>query len=310
MAEHLQLKYPFKERPRSDWGSIATELLGAETKFIQGARWTHRVVEKGDPKAPPLFMYHGIGGHVEPYARTLPQLAKHFRVFAVDALYHGYSSKEPWEGENRVVRQAEAYVDLINALGYEKAHYEGESMGAFIGFEIGMRFPQTVDKLILNGMGIIETVRKDFKTQPHKGDLFDLSKKAVLDPSYENVRNRLLWLVHDDAAVNDEMIAIRQRLYQDPQVNAAMRRVFGIDGGRLQANHDAPYTEEQIKAQWTHKDTMVIYGEFNPGRGPDYGEYCADLIGAKFYEFKGAGHWPMWETPDEYVAVLRTFLES
>jgi pimeloyl-ACP methyl ester carboxylesterase len=27
-------------------------------------------------------------------------------------------------------------------------------------------------------------------------------------------------------------------------------------------------------------------------------------------EFKGAGHWPMWENPDEYVAVLRTFLES
>lgn len=307
MAEKLKLKNAVTERPRGDWGTIATELLGTQTRLVKGERWTHRIVEKGD--GPPLFMYHGIGGHVEPYARTLPALARDFHVIAVDALYHGYSSREPWEGENRVANQAAAYVDLMHALGYEKAHYEGESMGAFIGFEIGMRYPETLDKLILNGFGIVDTERKEFKKQPYKGDLFDLSKKAVLDPSYENVRNRLLWLVHDDAAVTDEMIAIRQRLYQDPGVNASMRRIFGIDGERLQAN-TKPYTEAEIKAGWKVRDAMVIYGEFNPGRGPDYGEYCADLIGAKFYEFKGAGHWPMWETPDEYAEVLRSYLQG
>lgn len=304
MPEYIKLKNGFKERPRAQWKSIATELLGAQTRFVKGEKYTHRIVEKGD--GPPLFMYHGIGGHVEPYARTLPQLAKDFRVIAVDALYHGYSSKEPWEGEDRVARQAEAYVDLVHALGYEKAIYEGESMGAFIGFEIGMRYPESLDKVILNGFGIVETKRTEFKKQPYKGDLFDLSKKAVLDPSYENVSNRLHWLVHDDDSITDEMIDIRQRLYQDPVVNASMRRIFGIDGGRLQEGKK-PYTEEEVKARWK-SDAMVIYGEFNPGRGPDYGEYCADLIGAKFYEFKGAGHWPMWENPDEYVEVLRAYL--
>src|ERR1700722_14559657 len=253
-------------------------------------------------------MYHGIGGHVESYARTLPALAKDFKVFAVDALYHGYSSKEPWEGENRLALQAAAYVDLLHALGYEKAHYEGESMGAFIGFEIGMGYPESVDKLVLNGFGIVDTKRTEFKRQPYKGDLFDLSRKAVLDPSYDNIAQRLHWLVHDNDSVTDEMIEIRQRLYLDPEVNASMRRIFGIDGDGLLANGRA-WTEAQVKARWA-SDTLVIYGEFNPGRGPDYGEYCADLIGAKFYEFKGAGHWPMWETPDEYVEVLRSYLTS
>ena len=51
-----------------------------------------------------------------------------------------------------------------------------------------------------------------------------------------------------------------------------------------------------------------MYGTYNPGRGPDYGEYCADVIGAKFYEVKDTGHWPQWEKPDEYAEALLSFL--
>ncbi|MGE3303920.1 MAG: alpha/beta fold hydrolase [Hyphomonadaceae bacterium] len=304
MAEHLKLKHPVHERPRSAWGSIATELLGSQTRFVQGKRWRHRIIEKGD--GPPLFMYHGIGGYAEAYARVLPALARDFRVIAVDALYHGYSDKEPWDNAKRGVYQAEAYVDLLHALGYERAHYEGESMGAMIGFEIGMRFPETVEKVVLNGFGLVDTKKKDFKKMPDKGDLFELSRAAVANPTYENIAKRLHWLVHDNDSINEEMIGIRQRIYSDPLVVPSMRRVFGMDGEEPQFLREL-WSEEETKKRWK-SDCIVIYGEFNPGRGPDYGEYCADLIGAKFYEFKGAGHWPMWETPDEYIECLRSYL--
>jgi pimeloyl-ACP methyl ester carboxylesterase len=302
MAEQLKLRKRVLERPQSHWQSIAVETLGCQTRIVQGERWHHRILEKGD--GPPLFLYHGVGGHVDTYARTLPQLAEHFHVYAVDALYHGFSSKEPWDADNRTHLQAEAYVDLLHALGYERAHYEGESMGAGIGFEIGMSFPETVDKMILNGFGAVQTKRTEFKEQPWKGDLFDLSRKAVANPTYENIHKRLLWLVHDDSTINNEMIMIRKRLYETPEVNASMRRVFGLEGP---PNPWTQYTEEETKARWK-TDTLVMYGTYNPGRGPDYGNYCADLIGAKFYEVKDTGHWPQWEKPDEYVEALLSFL--
>ena len=88
----------------------------------------------------------------------------------------------------------------------------------------------TIDGDLLLGFGNMETKRKDFKEQPWKGDLFELSQAAVLDPSYENIHKRLLWLVHDDSTINDEMIRIRQRLYETPEVNASMRKVFGVAG--------------------------------------------------------------------------------
>jgi len=303
MAEHLKLRREVKERPLEEWSTIAVELLGSQTRFVQGEKYRHRILEMGEGE--PLFLYHGVGGHVDTYARTLPQLAKHFHVYAVDALYHGFSSKEPWDNVDRTVRQAEAYVDLIHALGYERAHYEGESMGAAIGFEIGMRLPETVNKIILNGFGNVKTKRTDWKKQPFKGDLWELSQAAVLDPTYENIHKRLLWLVHNDDSMNDEMIRIRQRLYQNPEVNASMRRVFNLDGSERKRTE--PWTEEEVKERW-NTPTLVMYGTYNPQLGPDYGEYCADLIGAKFYEVKDSGHWPQWEKPDEYSEALLSFL--
>ena len=32
------------------------------------------------------------------------------------------------------------------------------------------------------------------------------------------------------------------------------------------------------------------------------------MIGADFYPFADAGHWPQWEKPDEFNAVLTQFL--
>jgi pimeloyl-ACP methyl ester carboxylesterase len=309
MAKHLQLKHEVKERPLSDWSTIAVELLGSQTRIVQGPKWHHRVLEMGD--GPPLFLYHGIGGHVDTYARTLPQLAKHFHVYAVDALFHGFSSHDGLDRPHMSVQQAAGFVDLLDALGYEKAHYEGESMGASIGFEIGMRYPERVNKIILNGMGNIQTKRTEWKEQPFKGNLFELSRAAVADPSYENIHKRLLWLVHNDDAINEEMIRIRQRLYMVPEVNESMRRVFGMtpETEGMIGTGATPYTEEEVKARW-NTDTLVMYGTYNPGRGPDYGEYCADLLGAQFYEVKGTGHWPQWEKPDEYSEALLSYLQQ
>lgn len=92
MAEKVKLTKQVVERPLSEWAPIAVEFLGAESVNIKGARWDHHVIHKGE--GPPLLMYHGIGGHAETYARTLPAIAAAgYHVYAVDALYHGYSSK-------------------------------------------------------------------------------------------------------------------------------------------------------------------------------------------------------------------------
>lgn len=317
MAENVKLTKQVVERPLSEWAPIAVEFLGAESVIIKGARWDHHVIHKGE--GPPLLMYHGIGGHAETYARTLPTIAAAgYHVYAVDALYHGYSSKPdlPADGFRAMLdNQADAVIDLIDALGYDKVHYEGESMGAGIGTNLALRYPERIDKLILNGFGMIKTKKaaQDFKPTagPSMEVLFPLSVAAVTDPTYENIAKRLHWLVKEPDRITDEMVLLRQRLYQDPNINQMMRQVFRVgqpppDFATLMA---AAPSEEAIAAAWKN-DTLILWGDHNPGQGPEYGEYIADLIGAKFHEFVDAGHWPQWEKPDEYAQVIIDFLKS
>jgi pimeloyl-ACP methyl ester carboxylesterase len=213
------------------------------------------------------------------------------------------------------VNQVDAVVDLIDALGYDTVHFEGESMGAMIGTEFGLRYPDRAGKIILNGFGMVATDRpmEDFPPSPGPSmmELFPLSVAAVTDPSYENIAKRMHWLVKEPGRITDEMVLLRQRLYQDPDVNRMMRQVFGVGQAPpdFAAMRASARTEAEARAAWK-PEALIIWGDHNPGLGVEYGEYCADIIGAKFYEFVDAGHWPQWEKPDEYSQVMIDFLKT
>ena len=119
--------------------SLWNALLGAAVHLVRGRRYRHRVIEAGSGE--PLILVHGVGSSAEVFARNVMPLAERFHVYAVDALYHGHSSLEPYDAVNRVRTQANALLDFMNALDIRRAHMEGESMGAGMVFDLAMRHP-------------------------------------------------------------------------------------------------------------------------------------------------------------------------
>ena len=93
--------------------SLWNLLLGAHLRFVTGRRYRHRVIEAGTGEA--LILIHGVGSSAELFARNIMTLAQRFRVYAIDALYHGYSSLLPYDAENRVRAQADALLDFMDA---------------------------------------------------------------------------------------------------------------------------------------------------------------------------------------------------
>lgn len=297
------------ERPRTAWPSVLEELGGATERMVQGRQWTHRVFEAGSGQ--PLLMYHGIGGHAETYARTIRALSRHFHVYSVDALFHGRSSKDGFDLAAMYDLLADGFIDLIDALGYSSVHFEGESMGAQFGMNVGFRFPERVDRMVLSaGFYLLKVSRTDFPTAVKTAaDLGVLSARAVTDPTFENVQRRMQWLVADPERMTDDIVALRRELYLDPEVNRAMRQVFNLDGDGGFGPHlyKWDYTEADC-ASWK-PETLVLWGEHNPGQGPEFGAYCADLLGARYYTIPDTGHWPQWERPDEYSQLLIEYLK-
>ena len=302
-------KVSVNEKPLSDWNSTWVELMGAEVKVYQGKGWFLRGIEMGDPSNEPLILLHGIGGHGETYARNIPNLSKHFHVFALDMLYHGYSQKEPFDGANVVDGYVDSLADFIDTQGLKHPHIEGESLGSIVAFHLGLKYPGKAGSLILNTGAPVK-----FKDKPGIREnpdgvkaLARTSLDAVNNPTPETIRKRLEWLMAKPDRVTDELVDIRLKLYQDPEVRKSMNNVYTnafID----QILFDKYWVAEEDCARLKDK-SLVFWTEFNPGEGPDIGEKFHSLIpGSSYYCMEDAAHWPQWEHPEEQDQVLIDFI--
>jgi pimeloyl-ACP methyl ester carboxylesterase len=104
-------------------------------------------LEAGDRDAPPVLLLHGLGATSASFLPTLWDLARDHRVFAVDLPGFGESGK-PVRALHAAyfARWAIAFLD---ALGIERAHLVGNSMGGRVALEVALRAPDRVDRLAL-----------------------------------------------------------------------------------------------------------------------------------------------------------------
>ncbi|MFJ6984545.1 MULTISPECIES: alpha/beta fold hydrolase [unclassified Streptomyces] len=282
--------------------TIWLDLLGAETKYYEG-KYRTRVLEAGTGDL--LILLHGGTGHAETYARNILRLSEHFRVIAPDLLWHGFSSCPEFDPQDYPLRFVDQMIDLMDVLGVEKASIEGESLGGWVALATALRHPDRVHKIILNTTAGV-AYRTDLDMSPEDMKLFvQRSTASVAEATLESVRARLEWLMAAEH-VTDELVRTRYDILQRPQTRESLQKVvrhgLGLGEG---ANHRFP---ESAVADVT-VPTLVFWTENNPGHGPEVGEHLASLIpGARFYCMKGAGHWPMWEKPEEHDTAIREFL--
>ncbi len=106
--------------------SIWHDLMGAQVRYI-GRRHRTRVIEAGS--GPALVLLHGVGGHAEAWSRNVVRLGRHFRVLAIDLLWHGYSAKPPYVGGDDIPAYMDQVLDLLDAEGIDRAHRHPERLG-------------------------------------------------------------------------------------------------------------------------------------------------------------------------------------
>jgi pimeloyl-ACP methyl ester carboxylesterase len=96
----------------------------------------------------PIVMLHGLGGTKASFLPTITALAPSFRTIAVDLLGFGDSDK-PLGASYGPDFQARGTVELLTALGLERAHLIGHSMGGRVALEVGFRHPERTRGLVL-----------------------------------------------------------------------------------------------------------------------------------------------------------------
>lgn len=105
------------------------------------------ILEAGE--GPPLICLHGLGGTKASFMTTVSALAPGGnRVIAVDLPGFGDSDK-PRSAPFDAPWFAAVVIELLDALGLERASFAGNSMGGRIALELGIREADRVEKLAL-----------------------------------------------------------------------------------------------------------------------------------------------------------------
>lgn len=281
--------------------SLWNDFVGAEIRYIDTPTYGRiRIAEAGPKDAPVILFQHGIGGHLEAYCKNLVPLSDRFRCIAFDYVGHALSNRKDMEYTPPVL--AEQLRELMDAMGIERAHLSGESLGGWVSGFFAVKYPQRVLKLMLNTGAGIPIVSE--KGRADMLDLMERSKKAAgAQPTFEMVKHRIEWLIHPSnhaRLVTDELVNLRLRYYLMPEGREVTPKV-----NRMLPRHDEFLLPlEQIRA-----DTMMLWTRDNPIHDLECARAAAARIPrVQLYVMEADGaHWPQYEAPEEFNRVARAF---
>jgi pimeloyl-ACP methyl ester carboxylesterase len=97
----------------------------------------------------PLLLLHAGSLTCDSWQPYLPAFTEHYRVITPDSRGHGRSESPPGALSYRLL--ADDAVGLVRALGVQKPLIVGFSDGGQVALEIGMRYPDLPQALVLGG---------------------------------------------------------------------------------------------------------------------------------------------------------------
>lgn len=107
-------------------------------------------IEQGQGQT--LFLLHGNGESSDYFEHQIPFFSKDYRVLAIDTRGHGQSPRG--EKPFTIKQFAEDLHDFMEDHGIVKAILLGFSDGGNIALSFALKYPEMVEKLILNGANL------------------------------------------------------------------------------------------------------------------------------------------------------------
>lgn len=123
----------------TDWSARERDML------IEGRRL--HFLDAGEPDARAFVLVHGMGGRWQHWLETIPALAEHRRVLALDL--PGFGRSESPLTSPSLDGFADVAAELARSLGIERVVLVGHSMGGPIGLRFAARHPELAEAIVL-----------------------------------------------------------------------------------------------------------------------------------------------------------------
>jgi 2-hydroxy-6-oxonona-2,4-dienedioate hydrolase len=290
--------------------TIWTELMGLELRqaYYNAGGIKTRVLEVGSGE--PLVLIHGGGGHAETYAHNIPALAKHFKIYAIDLVGHGFTDA-PKSEETTYDDLVQHIHDFQTAIGAEKISLSGMSISGVASGLYAGRYPTRVKRLVMN-TGVPLTT-DEAGTERYKRALAKSgSRPEGWTWTREAVRERLGGLFLNGVSdVPEELVDVRYKLYSQPGfakgqnrvVNPLLREWMNPEGILAKSGEN---TLRKIECP-----TLILWTKKNPSQGVPVAERALSCLKkGKLVVLENSGHWPHWEEPENFNKAFLEFALS
>lgn len=254
-----------------------------------------------------VVLLHGGGPGASSWSnfgRNIPVFGKSYRTIAVDQPGFGRSDK-PTEHPQYFTHSARAVVGLLDALGIEKAHLVGNSLGGGTAVRLALDHPRRAGRLVLMGPGGLSV--NVFAPDPTEG-VKNLGRFAAPPgPTKEKLEAFLRVMVHDQSLITPELVEERFAVASMPESLAAMRA--------MGASFLRPDTAEQgmlwRDAHRLRQRVLLVWGREDRVNPLDGALVALKMIPrAQLHVFGQCGHWAQLEKFDEFNRLTLDFLGS
>ena len=277
------------------WQEIAD--LPHTLEYVQVGSWTTRVLTVGSGDQT-IVLLNGTSGHIEAWTHNIRALASNYRVIGYDYPGHGYSTLT--KDDLEIPDYESHLIDLLDVLGLDRVHLVGESLGGWIAIKFALRHPERVRTLVLSAPG------GRMISAPTMSKVSPISRKAVDNPTFENVKARLQVVIHDPEKITDELVEVRRAIYSRDGFAKSMQHITALQVPEIRSRNqvtDWDYASIQVP-------TLLVWTDYEPTGGTEAGEYLASLIpDGELVTILNAAHWPQWEDPEQFNQRALDFLK-
>jgi 2-hydroxymuconate-semialdehyde hydrolase len=257
---------------------------------------TVNVLEAGSGS--PVLLIHGSGPGVTAFANwrlVIPRLQDNHRMIAPDMLGFGYTEADDVRFD--LERWVSQCVQLLDELGLQRVAVVGNSFGGAVGLRLALDHPERVERLVLMGASatpfpITDGLEAVWGYQPSRESMGHLLREVF---------------VYDGSTITDDLIDMRYQASVRPGFHERFSALFPTPRQQW-VDAMSPYPDE-LKAM--RIATMLIHGRDDKVIPADSSRQLAEQIpGARLEIIPECGHWVQIEKTDEFVGLLRDFLEN
>jgi 3-oxoadipate enol-lactonase len=239
---------------------------------------------------PWLILSHSLATDLSLWDGQMPVLTPHFRVLRFDTRGHGGSSAP--DGPYDFGMLTADVLGLMDALGIDRAHFCGISMGGMIAQHVALAAPGRIDKLVL----VSTTSGFPSTTKAIWADRIQAVRAGGMAAQVAPTLER--WFTAPYCAAHPEELDRIGRLVR------ATPPAGYIGSGQAIATLDITERLSALRCP-----TLVIVGADDVGTPPVMGRRIAERIpGTRFESIPSSSHLCNIQQADAFSRILREFL--